>query len=795
MSTESGLAVYLATAIGVLISLAGLWLAMRPAKGAEPRNSAWIQAVALLVFAAVAVLFSLGWFGEVTGSGATFLLMATLCAGLMFAAVGVMRNVEDRNIFREHRLTELRRQRSQARARRLRRRLDDSLALHPRPIFCVTFDPPMSTSLPIAEQMRRVYRGVVIECNDAFALRLEASSSSAVLGMRFGDLPAMIAARSHDRLMADFIRNGHRLEDYEYTLPGRSGGERQVRLYVHGQVDDDLLRAMWILEEPPAQGAEDAEELSGEQERKLVTQIAARLLTTPVDRSKEAMMACLRDLCRYADADRAVVAWAEGQQNAGLVTHYWLEAGPPPPDTVARRGFSWARELLDTGEIISVSNLDELPMSAAEDRASLEQSGVRSAIVTPLMQDGRCVGTLSLTTSTRHRNWSLALVHPLRVIAASIGAALIRERDRNRLNDVMQELADAKERLEAENVFLQEEIRSSHDFQEIVGESIELKRCLAAVVRVAETDAPVLIYGETGTGKELIARAIHERSQRRERPIVKVNCAALPENLIESELFGHKKGAFTGAIADKPGRFELADGGTLFLDEIGEIPVVLQAKLLRVLQCGEYQRVGDDRTRSVNARIIAATNRCLEDQVAAGKFRADLFYRINTFPLTVPPLRERQGDLPLLARHFVEYYARDFDRDIRSISKHSLEALEEYPWPGNVRELEGIIQRSLITADGPVLSIDLPRNPAAVVEASETSDRVTDPEIVSFNLVQHGGISDLRSAEVQHIRRVLEAVDWRIGGGDGAAAKLGLPPSTLRSRMKKYGIERPSGPT
>ena len=330
-----------------------------------------------------------------------------------------------------------------------------------------------------------------------------------------------------------------------------------------------------------------------------------------------------------------------------------------------------------------------------------------------------------------------------------------------------------KARLEAQNVYLQEEIKGSHNFEELIGSSTSLKKILKNVERVAPTDSTVLITGETGTGKELIARAIHNLSPRKDKPLVKVNCAAIPFGLIESELFGHEKGAFTGALTKKMGRFEVADKGTIFLDEIGELPLDLQPKLLRVLQEGEFERVGGTQTFKVNVRVIAATNRDLEQLSKSGQYRLDLFYRLNVFPVHLPALREREGDIPLLAQYFAQKHAANFGKKINRISEGMMTALQRYPWPGNIRELEHVIERAVILSEGPEL---------------EPIDWLS-PAIgkVSGN----GKALTLEEIERQHIRDVLEQTNWRVSGDKGAAAILGLKPTTLEARMKKLGISRP----
>ncbi|MBN9118582.1 MAG: sigma 54-interacting transcriptional regulator [Planctomycetes bacterium] len=334
-----------------------------------------------------------------------------------------------------------------------------------------------------------------------------------------------------------------------------------------------------------------------------------------------------------------------------------------------------------------------------------------------------------------------------------------------------------KARLQQQNAYLQDEIKAAHNFDEIVGRSPALVSVLQHVSKVASTDSTVLIAGETGTGKELVARAVHSASPRKAKPLIKLNCAALPTGLVESELFGHEKGAFTGATARKPGRFELADGGTLFLDEVGELPLETQAKLLRVLQEREFERVGGTVPVRVDVRVIAATNRDLAKMAKEGKFREDLFYRLNVFPVRLPALRERPGDVPLLVRHFVAKFAGRMGKRIESVHRDTLDLLTAYHWPGNIRELENVVERAVILSDGPELEID-----PEVLPVSGTLDAAS-PEAGGQSLV---------AVEREHILGVLSQAGWVIEGPNGAAKVLGLHPNTLRSRMKKLGISRPA---
>jgi PAS domain S-box-containing protein len=342
------------------------------------------------------------------------------------------------------------------------------------------------------------------------------------------------------------------------------------------------------------------------------------------------------------------------------------------------------------------------------------------------------------------------------------------------LRNALEEVEKLKSRLQEENIYLQEEIKIDHNFDDIISKNEKLTQIFRKIEQVASTDAGVLILGETGTGKELVARAIHNISERRERALVRVNCAALPANLIESELFGHEKGAFTGALARKIGRFELADKGTIFLDEIGDLPLDLQSKLLRVLQEGEFERLGNPATLKVDVRVIAATNRDLEEEIKKNSFRQDLFYRLNVFPIKIPPLRERKDDIPLLVKYFVKKYSARSHKKIETIPAKIMENLQAYNWPGNVRELENFVERAVILSNDETLRIDdFPSVPPGEVSESK-------PEPIN-----------LEQVEKNHIEKILRDCNWIIDGPRGAAVKLGMPASTLRDRMKKLAIKKP----
>lgn len=357
-----------------------------------------------------------------------------------------------------------------------------------------------------------------------------------------------------------------------------------------------------------------------------------------------------------------------------------------------------------------------------------------------------------------------------------------RKRQEAALRDALEEVESLHARLQAENRYLQEELASGSGFGGIVGESSALVSVLRQIEQVAPTNSSVLIQGESGTGKEALARAIHEHSARRDRPLIKVNCGAITPGLIESELFGHEKGSFTGALKQRQGFFELADGGTIFLDEVGELPLEAQVKLLRVLQEQEFNRVGSEAPIRVDVRVIAATNRDLADRVESGNFRMDLFYRLNVFPLTVPPLRERREDIPLLVKKFLADQSRALGREFSRVSEESLQRLETYHWPGNIRELQNVIERAAILARDQVVTIpaDLVRSSDDTGAGDEPSSAVTKPHFET-----------LAANEAAYIRRVLEHTRGAIAGKGGAAEILDLPASTLRSRMKKLGIQRP----
>jgi len=481
---------------------------------------------------------------------------------------------------------------------------------------------------------------------------------------------------------------------------------------------------------------------------------------------------------KFLDADRCNLAQFSKDRSRARILHSWArqDVEPLPEFFVGKTEFyPWTLERLRRGEVIRFARPEDLPeKEAAADRATLLEIGTRSAIVIPIAVGGSIVGAFDIEMVRTHRSWPESVIHQLRRLGEIFANAVLRKQKELEIEEAFSEIKKLKDQLEADCSYLREEIETACDFHNMIGQSEPLRQVVHKIQQVALTDITVLLLGETGTGKELVARAIHGASRRKDRPMVKVNCAALPANLIESELFGHEKGAFTSAQARQVGRFELADGNTLFLDEIGELPLESQAKLLRVLQEGEFERLGSSRTLKVDVRIIAATNRDLEEEARKGRFRQDLWYRLNVFPITIPPLRQRREDIPVLVHFFIDKFCKKMGKTITRISPRVMNSLQNYSWPGNVRELENVVERAVINTPGPSLQLldNLNTSPA---------DDSEPPAILT-----------LEEVERNHILQALEETNWRIYGPKGAAVILGLNHSTLRFRMKKLGIEKPS---
>jgi len=502
----------------------------------------------------------------------------------------------------------------------------------------------------------------------------------------------------------------------------------------------------------------------------LIADLASLFVNLDSDLIDGAIQDAQQRLVEALDVDRSTLFQFSHAEGTLVFTHYWSRPGLPPPrlDVLVAESFPWVLAKLLKGELVCFSSVSELPPDAP-DREALALTGTKSNVTVPLSVSGRVIGALAFGAMRHERSWSPEIVNRLCLVGQVFASALARKRAEAELRRALEDNARLRDRLTQENVYLQREMKVRQGSSEITGQSPAVLRLLEQIDQVAPTGATTLLLGETGTGKELVATAIHERSPRGGRAMVRVNCAAIPSALIESELFGREKGAYTGALARQSGRFEVADGSTIFLDEVGELPPDVQVKLLRVLQEKQIERLGSSRPINIDVRVIAATNRDLERAVAEGSFREDLYYRLNVFPIRVPPLRDRPEDIPTLVWAFIDELSGPLGKRIESISKEHLLSLQRYTWPGNVRELRNVIERAIIVSTGPRLVVVPPR-------AGPIGGR------------RHVRLAD---AEREHIRTVLERTGWRIRGHGGAAELLGVKPSTLEGRMAKLELRRP----
>jgi formate hydrogenlyase transcriptional activator len=505
---------------------------------------------------------------------------------------------------------------------------------------------------------------------------------------------------------------------------------------------------------------------------RVVSELAARFVNLKPAEVNDAVVDSLRQLAEVLDLDRSTIWDFAGKPDDSAAVFSWTR----PEFRVVSTGLSfkeqvpWILSHVLEGEVIAFSSVSEVP--DPRDRDGLQRFGIKSSVVSPFTVGGALRGAVSFTTIRSERQWPPAVIERLRLVASVMGQALARRDSEEQLQSALSEVQRLRDQLALENRQLRREVRIPRPPRTIVAESSAARETLKQIDAVAATHATVLLLGETGCGKEVFAHASHRMSPRFQQPMVLVNCAAIPTTLIESELFGRERGAYTGALAKQIGRFELADRSTIFLDEIGDLPLEAQVKILRVLQDKVIERLGSSQAIKVDVRIIAATNRDLEKAVADKTFREDLYYRLNVFPVIVPPLRERAEDIPGLVWTFVDEYSRSFGKPVDSISKDSLAALQRYTWPGNVRELRNIVERALIVATGPRLTIEIPRSGAPEPESKGRPVRLKD-------------------LEAEHIKGVLESVGWRVRGLGGAAELLGVKPTTLDSRMVKLGIRRP----
>lgn len=507
----------------------------------------------------------------------------------------------------------------------------------------------------------------------------------------------------------------------------------------------------------------------------LVSDISSSLINIAPDVLDSTIEAGMQKILDLLEIDRAALFEEEEQGSERMVlTHLKVRpgCGPQVKPILTTDSFPWSTSQLRKGLETRYSRIDDLPDEAAIDKETLRRFGPKySAMAVPLNNGSRVFGILALGIA-EERIWPDELAPRLRIVAHVFAAALVRRKTEQQLNKTLQELNQLKTQLEHENVYLRQEMNVKYSPSKIIFKSEIMVDVLARARQVAVTNATVMLSGETGTGKELIAGAIHSWSSRANRAMVRVNCGAIPAALIESEMFGREKGAYTGALSRQIGRFELANGSTLFLDEVTELPLEVQVKLLRVLQEGEIERLGNPKPISIDVRVIAAANSNLEKAVREGKFREDLYYRLNVFPIEVPPLRLRSEDIPMLVWSFVDELSTAFGKKVEHISDENMAVLMKYPWPGNVRELRNAIERAMIVSNSSTLRIE----PATTLLGTVHSN--------NHHLT-------LKEMEVQHIRRILENASWKIRGKNGAAEILGMKPTTLETRMAKLGIARP----
>jgi formate hydrogenlyase transcriptional activator len=500
---------------------------------------------------------------------------------------------------------------------------------------------------------------------------------------------------------------------------------------------------------------------------RFISDLAAGFVHITTKEVGEEITAWLKRITEFFEIERTSLGlFSEDGNRLELAYEYHVAGVEPAPAALSREQSPWYLEQLKRGDPVVIGRGNDLPAEAVEEHRIFQIKGMKSLLAIPLSSGKRVLGSCALVSIHSERSWPVEMVQRFCLITSVFANALARREIEVQLQERIREIERLKRDLEQENISLRQEVQLLFEHQEIIGASPAIKRVLSLLEQVAKTNATVFLAGETGTGKELVARAIHRLSLRGGKPLITVNCASLPPSLIESELFGREKGAFTGALTRQAGRFEIADGSTLFLDEIGELPLELQGKLLRVLEEGRFERLGSTRTIQVDVRVIAATHRDLKKEAGRGNFREDLYYRINVFPIEIPPLRERTEDIPLLVWAFVNEFSERMGKKIRTVTRKTIESLQRYPWPGNVRELRNVIERAVIVSLGEVLQVQIP-----LLADEDQRSTIT-----------------LEEAEHQHILGVLEKTGWRIKGPRGAAEILGLKPSSLYTIMERLGI-------
>jgi formate hydrogenlyase transcriptional activator len=502
---------------------------------------------------------------------------------------------------------------------------------------------------------------------------------------------------------------------------------------------------------------------------RMLADLSVRFANLPVDQVEFEIQLAQTMLRQFLGFDRSTFGEFHEDGSLVVLSSTAAEGFKPTPLGQLPAQLAWFRARLRAGEVVLTPNAAiDLPPDAAAEAEYCRRTGLVSHLAIPLRIGGCVIGAIAFSAFRENRTWPDDLIMRLKLVGEIFAQAIARKREQDKLVAAMTEIKVLKDRLERENAYLQHAALNRLP-EGLTGRSPRFLSVIEEVAQVARTGSTVLLLGETGSGKEVLAQAIHDASTRKGRPMIKVNCAALPASLIESELFGREKGAFTGALARQAGRFEIADGSTIFLDEVGELPLELQSKLLRVLQEGEFERLGSTKTIKVDARVIAASNRALEQAVKEGKFREDLFYRLDVFPIEVPPLRERREDIPLLSWTFVKEFSNSMGKPIDEIAEESMLALQEYHWPGNIRELRNVIERAMILSHGPKLGIKLGHTTLRPISVKATA-------------------GSLYEAERAIILQAVEQCNWRIRGSTGAAALLDVKPTTLESRIKKLGL-------
>lgn len=503
---------------------------------------------------------------------------------------------------------------------------------------------------------------------------------------------------------------------------------------------------------------------------KLISDISVQFINIHPDQVHATINHALNQLLLFFDVDGCQLLRESADRSTFQMTHCAYKGTRPqlPNAFNLKKVFPWSSQKLSRNEVVSISSLADLPPEASVDKSSHEKWLSQAILDVPISVQGSVDFGIVLSSKTE-RKWPQEYIPRLRLIGEVFVNALLHRKAYKKLQDSYAEVKRLKNLLQAENEYLHVQMKGTAGYSAIIGQSSAMNDVMKNIQQVALLNSTVLIQGETGTGKELIARAIHNLSHRREKKMIKVDCTSLPPSLIEGELFGREKGAYTGALCAQLGRFEVADGSTLFFDEIGELPLELQGKLLRVIQDREFERLGSTKTVRVNVRIIAATNRSLVEEVQKGRFREDLFYRLNVFQIFVPPLRERIEDIPLLMEAFISEFAKEMGKPIRKIPSAVINEMQRYHWPGNIRELRNVIENSVITSSTATLNVKLPQKRSMMPNRAQ-----------SFKDVEH-----------QHIKAMLEKTNWRIKGPQGAATLLDLKPSTLYNKMKRLQISMP----